>query len=140
GDGTRIEVGARVSGSPPSRAGVLVAGIVFGGAVAAGMVMAAFALLGPADAPSAAGPPEFTEETVGSGVDHVYDGEFAFFVGGGVAVFDCDGDGRQELFLAGGENPAALFRNQSDIGGELRFAPLADDAISLTGVTGAYPV
>ena len=47
--------------------------------------------------------------------------------GGGVAAFDCDGDGRDELFLAGGTEPAALYHNDSPIGGALRFsrAPVA---------------
>ena len=37
-------------------------------------------------------------------------------VGGGVAAFDCDDDGRPELYLAGGANPAALFHNDSPVG------------------------
>ena len=58
-------------------------------------------------------------------VDHVYDGEFEFFVGGGVAAFDCNDDGRAELYFAGGSEPAALYRNDSPAGGALRFAQLA---------------
>ena len=57
--------------------------------------------------------PRFVDETTSSGLDHRYDGEFEFFVGGGVAAFDCDDDGRDELFLAGGSEPAALFHNDS---------------------------
>ena len=45
-------------------------------------------------------------------------------------MFDCDGDGRPDVYLAGGEHPAALFRNESPIGGALRFtrgrAPVTD--------------
>ena len=59
-----------------------------------------------------------------AGLVHAYDGEFLHFVGGGVAVFDCDGDGRQDLYLAGGEEPAALFRNRSPVGGALAFEPV----------------
>ncbi|MET0831834.1 MAG: CRTAC1 family protein, partial [Acidimicrobiia bacterium] len=62
------------------------------------------------------------------------------FVGGGVAVFDCDDDGRQDLYLAGGINPAALYRNSSATGGALRFTPEPDPVTGLTEVTGAYPI
>ena len=31
-----------------------------------------------------------------------------------MAAFDCDDDGRSELYLAGGQAPAALYRNESD--------------------------
>ncbi|MCB2223951.1 MAG: VCBS repeat-containing protein [Actinobacteria bacterium] len=80
------------------------------------------------------------EETGVSGIDHVYDGDFRFFVGGGVAVFDCDDDGRQDVYLAGGANPAALYRNVSPVGGALRFTAVPGSATDLTGVTGSYPL
>lgn len=73
-----------------------------------------------------------------SSLEHVYDGEFQFFVGGGVAVFDCNDDGFPELFLAGGSNPSGLFRNQSSVGGELAFQPIPGP--TNTAVTGAYPI
>lgn len=85
-------------------------------------------------------PPVFVNETASSGVSHVYDGGFEFFVGGGVAVFDCDGDGRQDLYLAGGSNPAALYQNRSDIGGRLNFAHIPSSHTDLGDVTGAYPI
>ncbi|HEX4980158.1 MAG TPA: CRTAC1 family protein [Ilumatobacteraceae bacterium] len=85
-------------------------------------------------------PPRFVDETAGSGIDHTYDGEFEFFVGGGVAAFDCDDDGRAELFLAGGTEPAALYRNQSPVGGALRFARQLSPVTDLTAVTGAFPL
>lgn len=69
---------------------------------------------------------------------HVYAGGWEHFVGGGVAVFDCNGDARPDLFAAGGENPASLLVNVSDAGGELRFE--AGGLAPLTGVTGAYPL
>ena len=84
--------------------------------------------------------PRFVEETAGAGITHSYDGEFAYFVGGGVAVMDCDDDGFPDLFLAGGENPAGLYRNESRMGGPLRFARVEDPVSSLADVTGAYPL
>jgi hypothetical protein len=85
-------------------------------------------------------PPRFVEEADAAGIQHVYDGEFTYFVGGGVAAFDCDDDGRPDLYFAGGTNPAALYRNQSPVGGELRFTPVPDPVTDLTNVVGAYPV
>jgi hypothetical protein len=80
------------------------------------------------------------DEAASAGIDHRYDGEFTHFVGGGVAVLDCDGDGFSDLYFAGGSSPAALYRNRSQPGGALAFAPLASAATDLTGVTGAYPL
>ena len=84
--------------------------------------------------------PHFVDETASSGLDHRYDGEFEFFVGGGVAAFDCDDDGRDELFLAGGTEPAALFHNDSVVGGALSFSPLPSPVTDLPSVTGGYPL
>ncbi|MGD8684482.1 MAG: CRTAC1 family protein [Chloroflexota bacterium] len=84
--------------------------------------------------------PTFVEEAASAGVEHTYDGGFEFYVGGGVAVFDCDGDGRPELFFAGGEVPAALYRNRSRKGKRLRFERLESEVTDLTAVTGAYPL
>ena len=85
-------------------------------------------------------PPTFVEETVDAGLRQVYDGGFEHFVGGGVAVLDCDDDRRPDLYLAGGENPAGLFRNESARGGALRFTRVSDSATDLAGVVGAYPL
>ena len=85
-------------------------------------------------------PPRFVDDTSAAGLDHVYDGEFEFFVGGGVATFDCNGDQRPDLYFAGGSEPAALFRNESTIGGAFRFASQPSPVTDLTAVTGAYPL
>lgn len=69
---------------------------------------------------------------------HVYDGGWEYFVGGGVAVFDCNQDGLPELFAAGGTNPSKLFRNTSY--GSVSFRADTPEQLSLTGVTGAYPL
>jgi len=81
----------------------------------------------------------FVEET-SAGLSHVYDGSWEFFVGGGVAVFDCKGDGRPDLFFAGGSNPSVLYRNVSTVGGPLRFVRQENSGVELTGVIGAYPL
>lgn len=65
---------------------------------------------------------------------HVYAGGWEHFVGGGVAVFDCDGDTRPEILAAGGEAPMLLLHND----GGMRFAPA--DFPAITGTTGAYPL
>ena len=48
--------------------------------------------------------------------------------------------GSPDLYFAGGTNEAALYRNQSPVGGELRFARQADAVTDLVDVTGAYPL
>ncbi|MBF9034446.1 hypothetical protein HKCCE2091_09355 [Rhodobacterales bacterium HKCCE2091] len=70
------------------------------------------------------------------GPPHVYDGGWEHFVGGGVALMDCNGDARPDIFTAGGANPARLFVNETD--DVLAFAGGVIDEI--TGVTGAYPL
>jgi len=85
-------------------------------------------------------PPAFIDETASSGLSFTYGGPFDNAVGGGVAVLDCDGDGRPDLYLAGGAGPAALFHNDSLAGGSLRFTRVSDPATDLTEVNGAYPI
>ena len=101
---------------------------------------------------AASGPvqvPRFVDETESSGLEHIYsygstdevpEGGHEFAVGGGLAVFDCDDDGRPDLYLAGGSGRASLYRNVSEPGGQLRFARVADDTTDLARVSGAYPI
>lgn len=84
--------------------------------------------------------PHFLDETASAGIAHAYDGGIEFSTGGGVAVLDCDADGKPDLYMAGGANPAVLYRNASPVGGVLRFAPIASPVTDLAGVTGAYPI
>ncbi len=83
--------------------------------------------------------PVFVEETT-TGINQVYAGDFEFFVGGGVASFDCNEDGRPDLYLAGGSNPAAIYVNDSPVGGALHFSQIADPVTDMTSVLGAYPI
>lgn len=84
--------------------------------------------------------PLFVDETRAAGIEHAYDGEYPFFVGGGVATFDCNDDAKPELYFAGGMNPAALYVNESAVGGALSFAKKPASSTDLTLVTGAYPL
>lgn len=109
-------------------------------AVVVGAAMATGLLPGPWTATAAGPGPRFVDDTATSGVDFTYGGPFEYAVGGGIAVLDCDEDGRQELYLAGGEGPAALFRNVSESGGPLRFEQSSSPITDLAGVNGAYPI
>ena len=113
--------------------------IAAGAVVAIGVVFLVLTLSNDADT-AAMDPPTYVEESASAGIAHTYDGDFNFFVGGGVAVFDCDDDGGLDLYLAGGTNPAALYRNQSSVGGALSFAAVASPITDLRMVTGAYPI
>ena len=86
--------------------------------------------------------PVMVEEAVAAGIDHAYTGPWEFFVGGGAASFDCNGDRFPDLFLAGGKAASALYVNRSKAGGTLAF-DLRDTGVSprdLSNVTGAYPL
>ena len=86
---------------------------------------------------AAAADPDFLDRSAALPAPHVYDGGWEHFVGGGVAVFDCNGDAFPDIFAAGGENPAQLYENI--IGpNDWRFRDAGFEP--LTGVTGAYPL
>jgi hypothetical protein len=96
--------------------------------------------IGRAGTSAALGAPHFVDEAAAAGLDFSYVGDAQLAVGGGVAVLDCNGDHKPDLYLAGGSSPAGLFRNDSPVGGALRFSRVRDPATDLTGVVGAYPI
>lgn len=89
--------------------------------------------------------PHFAEEAKAAGIDHAYTGGFEFFVGGGGAALDCNGDGYADVVLAGGTSPTALYVNHSTMGSALHFSKSPDADLGLSGndlldATGAYPL
>lgn len=80
--------------------------------------------------------PQFTP--VG-GITATYTGEWQYMVGGGVAVFDCNDDGFEDMFIAGGAGPATFYTNTSTQGAAVSFAK-ADSGLEMDAVTGAYPL
>ncbi len=83
--------------------------------------------------------PAFTDETLSSGLTHSFTGEWTFMVGGGAAAFDCNGDRKPEIFMAGGTSKAQLFRNDSAIGGALKFTAVKS-GLEGDSVAGGYPI
>ena len=69
--------------------------------------------------------------------EHQYVGGWEHFVGGGVAVFDCNNDGLPEILASGGENPMSFFLNESE-GDLIKFS--TGEFAEITGATGAYPI
>lgn len=81
--------------------------------------------------------PVFLPDT--GGIEAVYDGDYLFMVGGGPAVFDCNGDRKPEVYVPGGSAKGSLWLNESAVGGALAFARGVSGA-ELETVTGAYPL
>ncbi len=84
--------------------------------------------------------PVYKEEALSAGIDHQYGGPWEYFVGGGVATFDCNSDRLPDVFIAGGENESALYINHSNTGAPLAFRKKEQASTSLKRVTGAYPI
>ena len=83
--------------------------------------------------------PVFVNRAPEQSFTQVYDGGWEHFVGGGVAVFDCNQDHFPDLYIAGGENPARLLLNRTGaVGAALHFEPAATPG--LQQVIGAYPL
>ena len=83
--------------------------------------------------------PRFIEETDSAGLQSRFEGEFEFQVGGGVATFDCDGDGLPEVYVTAGVNKAKFYRNRSIRGGPIKLQE-ERSGLELTGANGAYPL
>lgn len=111
--------------------------IAFAGIIVTGSAAIVVPMLRGDDGPAV---PQLVDEAPAAGVTHVYDGDFPFFVGGGVAAFDCSGDGMPDMYMAGGANPAALYVNTGDPGAALRFQKKPSPVTDLVSVTGAYPL
>ena len=100
----------------------------------------ALTVLLPAIAGADPAAPRFIDQSAALPVAHAYSGGWEHFVGGGVAVFDCNGDGRPEILAAGGTEPARLFLNRTaGPGAPFTFAP-GDGLPELSETTGAYPL
>ena len=86
--------------------------------------------------------PDLVQEAETAGIEHSYEGPWEFFVGGGAASMDCNGDRMPDLFLAGGKKAAKLYVNRSQPGGQLRFdeKPLVLSERDRGNVLGAYPL
>lgn len=93
----------------------------------------------PATAGTGPAVPRFAEETAASGLDASFTGEWEQIVGGGVATFDCNGDRRPDMVIAGGTSPATFWRNEGAPGGPLRFVKV-EAGVTLAGVSGVYPL
>ncbi len=95
-------------------------------------------LLAPGASAQVAGAPSFAPVAM---PEHAYTGGWEYFVGGGVAVFDCNADLLPDLYVAGGATTSRLMRNTTPTpGGTLSFAEATPPELALTGVTGAYPI
>ena len=80
----------------------------------------------------------FTDRSQALPLRQSYEGDWNHYVGGGLAVLDCNDDGLPDFFAAGGAAPSRLFVNTSTKAGDIQFAeqPIA----ALAEVTGAYPM
>jgi enediyne biosynthesis protein E4 len=83
--------------------------------------------------------PRFVEETDSAGLQSRFEGESEFLVGGGVATFDCDGDGLPEVYVTAGVNKAKFYRNRSTRGGPIKLVE-ERSGLELINAIGAYPI
>ena len=107
--------------------------------LALGLALVAAGAPRPAAADTPPAIPHFVEETETAGLQSRFEGEGEFVVGGGVATFDCDGDGLPEVYVTAGVNKAKFYRNRSTRGGALKLVE-ERSGLELTGAIGAYPI
>ncbi len=102
-------------------------------------MLAALAALAQPAVPLLPPVPRFVEETDSAGLQSRFDGEGEYLVGGGVAAFDCDGDGLPDLYVTAGVNKAKFYRNKSARGGAINLLE-ERSGLELTNAIGAYPI
>jgi len=86
-----------------------------------------------------AGSPKFQDRAEELKISHVYSGGWEHFVGGGVAVFDCNKDGYPEIYLSGGSNNDQLLINTTPKQqGTLSFG--VQQRVKEVATVGAYPL
>ncbi len=83
--------------------------------------------------------PRFIEETETAGLQSRFEGEGEFLVGGGVATFDCDGDGLPDVYVTAGVNRSKFYRNKSARGGPIKLQE-ERSGLEVTNAIGAYPI
>ena len=100
-----------------------------------------FASLAVAQANDGATPPlpRFVEETDTAAFQSRLEGHDEFLVGGGVATWDCDADGKPEVYVTAGVNKAKFYRNRSTQGGPIKLQE-ERSGLELTNAIGAYPL
>jgi enediyne biosynthesis protein E4 len=108
-------------------------------AVSVGVLIISMAALAQAADPAAPPVARFVEETDAAGLQSRFDGENEFMVGGGVAAFDCSGDGLPEVYVTAGVNKAKFYRNRSARGGPIKLQE-ERSGLELTNAIGAYPL
>jgi len=69
---------------------------------------------------------------------HKYTGGWEHFVGGGVAIFDCNNDSAPDIYVAGGESKAKLLINNNK--SRISFTHELNSITDFKSVTGAYPI
>ena len=75
------------------------------------------------------------------GSTQTYDGARTYAVGGGVAAFDCNGDGKPDLYRRGWQpSGGAVPQRQPGRRRRCGSRPVRDAATDLADVTGAYPL